>query len=302
MGRDDLDDDLSDLIGQPMRELPAAPPATYQPRAFTEPCVKCRGTGNWRPGYPCFACKGAGKLTFKTAPEQRAKSRAKSHEKANAALAEKAAWREAHKAELEWLHAVANREETKMGMPPFKYWEFPVKLREGLGQHGTLTEGQIGAIRKCMERDAERAAERAKQREAQAAEVSTEGVDRLKADFDKAMAYSAAKGLKLAPRITIDGVTISPAKATSKNPGALYVKTGETYLGKIHGGKFYAARECSPELQNKVLAFMADPAAAAKMYGQTTGTCCVCNATLRSEWKLRGIGPVCAEKFGWGSA
>lgn len=94
-------------------------------------------------------------------------------------------------------------------------------------------------------------------------------------------------------------MTISPAKATSANAGALYVKAGSTYLGKITGGKFFASRDCQPEEQAKVLSFVADPAAAAKAYGQETGVCCVCNATLRSEWRLRGIGPICAEKMGW---
>ena len=49
----------------------------------------------------------------------------------------------------------------------------------------------------------------------------------------------------------------------------------------------------------QVLKFVADPAEAAKVYGQETGICCVCNATLKSKWRLRGIGPVCAEKMGW---
>src|SRR6185295_19110855 len=77
---DDLDDDLSDLIGGPPRERKPLP-AHYKPieeRLFTEPCRKCRGSGNWRPGYPCFTCKGTGKLTFKTSPEHRAKARTSS--------------------------------------------------------------------------------------------------------------------------------------------------------------------------------------------------------------------------------
>ena len=128
------------------------------------------------------------------------------------------------------------------------------------------------------------------------------GIDRLKAAFDQAVAYSAEKGLKLSPRITVDGMIISQAKATSTNPGALYVKMSSTreYLGKIQNGRFFAARTCNKEQEAKVVAFIANPAEAAKVYGQTTGTCCVCNATLRSEWKNKGIGPVCAEKFGWG--
>lgn len=97
-------------------------------------------------------------------------------------------------------------------------------------------------------------------------------------------------------------MTISPAKADSKNPGALYVKgrgAERTYLGKIAGGKFLASRECSPEQQAKIVAFVCDPAAAAKAYGQETGVCCICNAVLKSEWRLQGIGPICSQKFGF---
>jgi hypothetical protein len=36
---------------------PAPPPATLKPGE----CVKCLGTGAWRPGRECFACNGTGK-------------------------------------------------------------------------------------------------------------------------------------------------------------------------------------------------------------------------------------------------
>jgi hypothetical protein len=299
---DDLNDDLSDLIGVPTKPRPVTPPAHYQPRTFTEPCAKCGGSGkfigrNGRVVGDCFCCKGTGKHEFKTSQGERAKGRARTAVKAANRAAEKTAWRETHKAELDWLHGVANREETRMGMPPFKYWEFPVELRNSLSEHGTLTDGQIGAIRKCMAKEVERT----EARKAAAPVADSAGIDSLKAAFDKAIAYTADKGLKLSPRVTIGGMTISPAKATSANPGALYVKAGQTYLGKITGGRFFASPDCSAEQQAQVLAFVANPAWAAKVYGQTTGTCCVCNATLTSQWKLRGIGPVCAEKFGWGA-
>jgi hypothetical protein len=132
--------------------------------------------------------------------------------------------------------------------------------------------------------------------------VDTAGIDRLKLAFDKARAFAAAKapGLTLRnPKITIGGITISPAKAESKNPGALYVKEGSVYVGKIANGRFFAANPNGQDIAGKVQAFIADPAEAAKVYGQETGICCVCNATLKSKWRLRGIGPICAQKFGW---
>ena len=73
-----LNDSLDDLFSGPtgeVRVVPVRAPATYTPRAFDEVCKKCGGSGSWRGFGRCFACKGAGKHTFKTSPETRAKAR-----------------------------------------------------------------------------------------------------------------------------------------------------------------------------------------------------------------------------------
>lgn len=288
-------DSLDDILGvrSEVARAPVAPPASYQPQDFTEPCPKCRGTGRFtsysgRAMGQCFTCKGAGKRTFKTSRETRQRS------------AENAAQRVARKA----AEAV---EDFKIVYPEIWTWmdgsDFPfaVSLRQALGKWGALTDNQITAAQGCIAKLAA-AKEASKARTENAPIADAAGIDRLKAAFDSAIAYSAAKGKGLRlrnPKITIGSMVISPAKATSANAGALYVKSGEQYLGKISGGKFFASRECSPDQSAKVLAFVADPGGAAKAYGQETGVCCVCNATLRSEWRLRGIGPICAEKYGW---
>lgn len=287
----DLNDDLSDLIGSPMRAEPAAAPAGFVPateRAFTEPCRKCAGSGRWRPGYPCFACKGTGKVTFKTAPETRAAKRTST---ASSKLAKIEAFKIEHADVWAWMDGST--------FPP------AVEMREKLHKYGSLFDSSIAfAQRMIAKRDAAKQA--AADRVTNAPATDTAGIDRLKAAFDKAAAATAAKttetGMPLrlrSPRITIGTVTISPAKATSANAGALYVKDAGTYMGKIVGGKFIASRDCTPEQQTRILAFVADPAAAAKAYGQETGMCCICNATLTSKWRLAGIGPICATKFGW---
>lgn len=254
---------------------------------YVQTCHKCRGSGQTRWGA-CFACRGAGRKTFKTSPEARVANRERAADRKVAAAA--TAWDDfaaAQPVAAAWIVAKADS------------FDFAAKLREAVARFGSLTEGQLAAVQRCVDRDTVRAQERT-QRQQNAPQVASEGVDRLKAAFDTAAAYIAANGLtRKTPKITIGGITISPAKATSKNPGALYVKDGEEYLGKIAGGRFVAQQVCSAEQQAKVLAFVADPAEAAKVYGQTTGVCCVCNATLRSEWKNRGIGPICAQKFGW---
>jgi hypothetical protein len=294
----DLNDSLDDIFGSPSGEVriePVRPNAIeYKPATtrFEEGCDKCRGSGKFvsytgRIVGNCFACKGAGKKVFKTSPATREQNRERAMErKERIATQSVADFKAANQAEYEWLVATAPR------------WDVAASLLAGLHRYGDLTEKQIALVRNGIARDLARVTERS-HRTASAPSVDTAGIDRLKEAFDKAIAYSAEKGLKLSPRITIDGMTISPAKANSANPGALYVKAGQTYLGKVAQGKFFAARECTAADTAKVQTFIANPAEAAKVYGQTTGTCCVCNATLRSDWKLRGIGPICAEKFGW---
>lgn len=292
----ELNDSLDDLLGGPVSSTPRtavnAPASFVENRLFIEGCPDCRGTGRFvsysgRVVGQCFKCKGKGKQTFKTSPEARKAARDSAAQKKADAAVELAnqikAWTESHPAVWAWIQASQD-------------FDFARSMHEALIKYGSLTDGQLAACQRCVDRKAAKAAERV----ANAPVVDTAGIDRLKASFDQAIAYSAEKGLKMSPRITVGGITISPAKANSANPGALYVKQqGGEYLGKIAGGKFFAVYACDNETKDKILSFIADPQEAAKVYGQTTGTCCICNATLRSEWKHRGIGPICAEKFGW---
>jgi hypothetical protein len=273
---------------QPKKTPPAAYVAAQQAGYFDK-CGKCRGTGH-TPWGACFRCQGKGGKTFKTSPEQRAQSRTAAATRTATREQEAIeAFKSQNQAAYEWLVATAPR------------WDLAASLLAGLNRYGSLTEKQMAIVTKGIERDAARAAERAT-RVTEAPAVDTAGIDRLKLAFDKARSYAAAKAPGLAirnPKITIGGMTISPAKADSKNPGALYVKQAGNYLGKISDGKFMAVRECSESQRQQVLKFVANPAEAAKVYGQETGICCVCNATLKSKWRLRGIGPICAEKMGW---
>lgn len=300
----DLNDSLDNLFTgdtgpvrtAPVLQRPAAQEyTTTSVELFTEPCKKCRGTGTFRSFTgrslgSCFACKGAGKFTFKTSPQARATNRAAaSGSKAVKAVQAWADFAAQNPAIAAWIEAERGS------------FDFAAKMHDTVIRFGDLTEGQRAACQKLVDRKAAKAAERI-ERIQTAPQVDTAGIDRLKAAFDKARAYTAAKatGLTLRnPKITIGGMTISPAKASSANAGALYVKQGTEYLGKIMNGQFLAVRACSDAQRDQVLAFVADPAKAAKAYGQETGICCVCNATLKSKWRLRGIGPVCAEKMGW---
>lgn len=300
----DLNDSLDALFTGDTGPVRAATRATVEyctaEERFTEDCQKCRGRGRFisyagRDCGPCFACKGARRVSYKTSPEARAQNRATSAaRKARSEDESLEAFAAQFPTEAAWMRSASERG-----------FNFATQMLDAVRRFGDLTENQMAAIRRMVEKDAARVAERA-ERVARAPAADTAGVDRLKAAFDRAIAATAAKqtdtGMPLrlrSPRITIGGVTISPAKATSKNPGALYVKRGQDYLGKIADGRFFASRECSAETEAQVLKFVADPAEAAKAYGQETGICCVCNAELKSEWRLRGIGPVCAKKYGW---
>lgn len=305
--------DLDAIFAQPGQPTVEAkkPPASYAGVAasYTESCRKCGGSGRFtsysgRVLGDCFACKGKGSNSFATSPEARAKSRDRAIvakvQKGQQIAADAQAWIDANPAEARWLADAGKRNAERGGT-----FTFPQDVLNKLWQYGSLTEAQVAAVQRLMAKDVERKAQWEAERvakEAAAPVADTAGVDRLKAAFDAAATYVEAKGLKRkSPKITIGDMIIYPAKATSANPGALYVKlpADDTYLGKIANGRFSASRDCSAERQTQILAFVADPADAAKVYGQTTGTCCICNATLRSEWKLRGIGPICAEKFGW---
>jgi hypothetical protein len=102
------------------------------------------------------------------------------------------------------------------------------------------------------------------------------------------------------PRISLGGLVFKPAKATGANPGAIYVTEHGEYLGKVLGGKFLRVRSCPEGAADKVAEMILDPKATAEAYGLRSGNCAICSRLLTNKESLdRGIGPICAEKFGW---
>ena len=141
------DDDLAETLNAPLRDLPVHPPASYKPKTFTEDCPNCRGTGMWRPGYPCFKCRGRGSRTFKSSPEARAKGRVdakKAAERKAARLQEMAQeFRDTYPQVMAFIR----------NNPDF---DFAIAMNEAIHKYGTLTEKQLGAALRCAERDATR--------------------------------------------------------------------------------------------------------------------------------------------------
>ncbi len=120
-------------------------------------------------------------------------------------------------------------------------------------------------------------------------------VSRIKIAFEAAR----ANGIKR-PKLRLGDFQFSRAPDAGRNAGSIYVKEGEQYLGKIIDGQFYAVRECGSEREAQVIEVASDPSKAAKAYGLRTGECSCCGRTLTNGVSIElGIGPICAEKYGW---
>ena len=178
---------------------------------------------------------------------------------------------------------------------------FAASLLGWLGSHGALTEGQQAAAERSMKAQAERKLiyeQRATERVATAPEV-------VSARLEEAFSKAKDKGIRH-PKIVLEGLKFKPAPSTGNNPGAIYVTVrtkdehdGE-YLGKVMGGKFLKMRQCTPEQEARVVELVNDPKKAAEAYGMRTGECCICARTLTNKESIdRGIGPICADNFGW---
>lgn len=252
-----------------------------------EKCDKCHGSGQFY-GYTgrslgaCFKCKGTGKLTFASPKAERDHRRQKAAERA-------AAKADAYWAEFERQQPVAAAWIVEAA-PTFG---FAAEMMAAVRKFGHLTEKQLAA---CQGAVAKREAAKAARVE-RVANAPAITVERIAVAFQAA----AASGLKW-PKLRLAAFTFSPAGANSRNAGSIYVKDNSgLYLGKVIGGKFIASRECAPEQQAAVIEAAADPEKAAVAYGLMTGSCACCGRELTNQVSVkRGIGPVCAAKFGWG--
>jgi hypothetical protein len=277
----DLLDDLGPILdAQPLK-------ADAQVR---EDCGKCGGTGFWA-GYgdcmgdrSCTRCKGRGYLVFRFTKSERDRRRqaatARAERKTQAALDSFAA---EHPLVWGWLNAEAPR------------FEFAQSMLDALRKWGKLTERQLAAALKCAEQSAERQAKWQAQRAVEKAQAQAVPIDAIESAFERAK----AAGIKW-PKLRLDSFVFSPAGQAGKNPGAVYVKEGDTYLGKVFGGKLFKSRDCTSDQENRIVAAATDPAAAAIAYGKRFGACSVCGRELSNQESIDlGIGPVCAERFGF---
>jgi hypothetical protein len=250
-----------------------------------ETCRKCNGLGRFI-GYSgralgqCFACKGRGFNEFVQAPEARAKARVQSRvRKAKSIEAQRAWFAEAHPEVWAWIQSSRER------------FPFAESMAEAIDKFGDLTEGQLAACERSVAKLAALKAQRA-ERVANAPTIDTTG---LRAAFDKAIANGRKKAI-----MRFDGFKATLGTPGTQWEGEIFLRDGDTKLGTIkRDGRFVAKRECTEAKQAEIVATMSDPLKAAVAYGRRTGTCSICGAELTNGVSIdRGIGPICAEKFG----
>jgi hypothetical protein len=103
------------------------------------------------------------------------------------------------------------------------------------------------------------------------------------------------------PTLRADGFIFKLAPVHGANPGAVYItrEADGEYLGKLHHGKLKLLRAYLSE-EPAIEQIAAQPQDAALRYGRRTGNCACCGRHLDNAQSVElGIGPICAEKFGW---
>ena len=185
-------------------------------------------------------------------------------------------WIKDHPTEFEWLVERCDNN------------PFAASLLDNLRVWGRLTDKQVAAIHASIAR--------AQIAQTKADNAPTVSVEPIETAFAKAQAAGVAR-----PKLRLGEFTFSPAPATGKNPGAIYVKHSDgTYLGKVAGSRLFTVASVSGEVEREIVGVAHDPLNAAIAYGKKYGKCSVCARTLTDEASIaRGIGPVCAANFGW---
>jgi len=242
--------------------------------AAAKPCPDCRGTGNWRVGYPCFKCKATGKISNRQAGAVQAKATRAVNE-AN----RRADFLRSNADVVEFLSANAD------------WSDFYRSLRDQFVERGELSDRQVASVRSGMAKQAARNAEKA------AAVVNNSGAVELSA-IDKLFATAKSNGLKK-PIWRAAGLEIHTDRQFGVND--LWIKDPEAggYVGKIVSGQFTAFRRATSETLPTLREIAADPLKAAIAYGQATNRCSCCGRGLTAGVSVvSGIGPICAENWG----
>lgn len=246
-------------------------------------CPKCRGTGKFitytgRVSGNCFKCDGAGKTIGLKQDDASVKARQQAAVRRDAKKAEAVvaaqAWGDAHVDVLAWIDRNGS-------------FEFAASLREAHARFGSLTEGQVGAVRRCIAREDARKAERA----AQAATAApVQGLDLSSVPAGRYAVPNGDTRLKVLIKKPTNG----------KWQGFIFVSDAAVYGEQTKYGMQAPNKAYRGQIVDALTAIAADPKAAAVAYGHLTSTCSCCGRPLEDEASVaRGIGPICAAKHGW---
>lgn len=162
------------------------------------------------------------------------------------------------------------------------------KMSYSLNKKGYLSVDQVSASVRIMHKDS-----------LPKAPVMRVAVDiqAIEVAFDIARSKGVAR-----PKLRLGNYKLSAAPLTGRNPGAIYVTHTEsdTYLGKVFKGALTTVPQCTNEQLKEIQEVCAEPDKAAKAYGMRTGVCCICGRELTNHASIDlGIGPICADNFGW---
>lgn len=155
-------------------------------------------------------------------------------------------------------------------------------LLDQFQRKGMLSDRQMDCVYRALEK--------AKAPKPQAQEADLTAIHQM---FDTAR----SNGLKkLAYRA--NGLTIKPAAATGRNPGALYVFANDQYIGKVVDKGFFPTREATDDQKGELTVIAKDPLEVARLWGMKTGECSCCGRELTNEESVTlGIGPICRKKW-----
>lgn len=236
-------------------------------------CAKCSGTGMTRWGQ-CYQCQGKGQRSTRSLAASKAKVTAAINRENR-----EQAFRRDHADVIEFLGRNSD------------WSDFYRELNAKLAEYGFLTENQLAAVQRGMAKMAARKAEKAAARAAAAPVVDMTAIEKL-------FATAIDNDIKR-PIFRADGIEISRAPATGRNAGALYVKAGGEYAGKITAGKFHSAYGAPQDTFQRLQAVAVDPLAESVKYARRTGNCGMCGRQLVDPVSIRaGIGPICADNWG----
>ena len=277
-----------DLFATEQRDLDNAT-TTSKRDVVKYPCEHCGGTGRWRRGSnrygepKCFGCGGKG--YFKSSKQDRQKAKRQRQESKARKLQD----------------ALGGFEEAYPGiraaLDAIKSWNsFALSLASQLEERGSLSEKQVQAAQRML---AKLEANKKKRDDAATA------VDLSSIRDMFATAYS--KG-HTRPKYRAEGLVISRAPDSGRNAGSLYVKLDDDdefaeceYQGKLTpDNMFRPVGSVDARTLEALNAIAANPAEAAVRYGRRTGQCSICARQLTNSESIdRGIGPICADKFGF---